>query len=254
MSKRNLSSIGIAVITLLAPLAASAHTVLINPKPLTNNDNLKTAPCGCVFDSGEANECPADFMVTQYDPGESITVTFNETINHNGDFRVSFVPKPPSEVVEADFTDATVQETIDDTTAAGELSDVELTLPNMPGVEGTIQVRQFMMGADAPYYYTCASVKIAGPTGEGGGSPSTGGASGEGGAASGGGGGASGSGGSTANNGSDGEGGEPVWVGPYKDDGCSVTGAGASGGGALTMLALGLLGLGHRRRSTTRRG
>lgn len=236
MSKRfSFTSSLVALALTAAPSVASAHTVLVNPEPLTGNDDAKTPSCGCTFD-GTGIECPPDFQITQYDPGETITVTWNETVNHAGDFRITFIAKPPSEVTEADVEASSITMTIPDDIAGG-LGDVQLTLPDTPCDECTIQVRQFMEGAADPYYYTCAAVRIGAATGEGGATGTGGAPAGSGG----GGGGPAGSGGSTGT-GSDNEGGEPVWAGPQDDGGCSAAGAGRERG--VFAIVLGLVGLG----------
>ncbi|NUP04889.1 MAG: hypothetical protein HOW73_02385 [Polyangiaceae bacterium] len=252
MSKRALSSLG-SLALLVLPAIASAHTVLVNPEPLTGNDDAKTPACGCTFGGG-AIECPADFQITEYMAGETITVTWNETVNHTGEFRIAFVAKPPSEVTDADFGASAVKITVDDQQAGG-LVDAEITLPDTPCEECTIQVRQFMEGAQNPYYYTCAAVRILDPGGDGG----AGGSSGDGGAPSTGGSGGTtseggapvGSGGSTSNgNNADGEGGEPVWEGPHNDDGCGVSNAGSAGDSAWAgaIFALGAFAVARSRR------
>ncbi len=203
-----------AVTLFAAPLTASAHTVLVTPEPLTGNDSAKTGPCGCTFDSG-TDICPPDYQITDVLQGGTITVTWNETINHEGDFRVAFVPKPPEEVTVADFDDAAVQVTIPDDNPGG-LVDLDFELPDTPCDNCTIQVRQFMDGAPSPYYFTCAAVRLS--TGGGQGGNGAGGGSSEGGGSSSSSGGAAGTGGTGSHAG----GGEPTWAGPAQDDGCSV--------------------------------
>ncbi|MBK8941439.1 MAG: hypothetical protein IPM79_28495 [Polyangiaceae bacterium] len=246
MSKRfSLGSSLLALVLSTAPSVASAHTVLVNPEPLTTNDDAKTPSCGCTFD-GTGLECPPDFQITNYEPGETITVTWNETINHSGDFRITFIDKPPSEVTEADVEASTITMTIPDDQAGG-LGDVQLTLPLTPCDECTIQVRQFMEGAADPYYYTCSAISIGGGGGGQGGAAGTGGSN----PVGSGGGGPTGSGGSTGS-GTDGEGGEPVWAGPQDDGGCTVAGAGSARG--FFALALGLAALGFARGRRRSRG
>lgn len=245
MLKRFLASSTFVAALSIGVSPAVAHTVLVNPQPLTTNDDAKTPACGCTFDGTDV-ECPADYNVTEYEAGETITITWNETINHDGDFRVAFVAKPPNEVVDGDFEASAIKTTLDDDQDGG-LMDTTITLPNTPCEECTIQVRQFMMGAAEPYYYTCAAIRILGGTGEGGGEPGTGGTSSNGGASGDGG---AGEGASTSSNNNSAEGGEPVWSGPVHNDGCSIgaSGTGTSAAGAAFAL-LTLLGLAFRSKS-----
>lgn len=223
-----LGSIFVAGIALL-PGLATAHTVLITPKPLSTDDNAKTAPCGCTFGEG-TSQCAPDYQIASYDLGETITITWNETIDHTGEFRVSFVAKSPEEVTEEEFEASEIQVTVPDEQAGG-LRTAELTLPSTPCENCTVQVRQFMADSPNPYYYSCAAVRV----GE---APSVGGGSGDGG-----GGASNGNGGSAAGNGgsdSSGPGGspksedEPTWEGPV-DDGCTAAAGGASGRSALGL-------------------
>lgn len=243
-----LGSIFVAGVALL-PQIADAHTVLITPKPLSTDDNAKTAPCGCTFGEG-VSQCAPDYMIAPYDLGETISITWNETIDHTGEFRVAFVAKPPEEVTDEEFAASEIQVTVPDEQAGG-LRTAELTLPNTACENCTIQVRQFMEGAPSPYYYTCAAIRIGEAP------PGVGGGTGDGGSAP------IGSGGSTADTGgndSAGPGGtqksedEPTWAGPV-DDGCSASGGlGQSGLGqpglALSVASMiAALAFSRRRRS-----
>jgi hypothetical protein len=223
-------------------LLASAHTVLVAPPPLTGNDSAKTGPCGCTFGSGTII-CPNDYTVTEFQAGEQISITWNETVNHDGDFRVSFSDKAPEDVTVADMDGATLQMTVPDDQAGG-LVTKSFTLPDTPCDLCTIQVRQYMMGADPPYYFTCAAIKIVAGA-------STSGAGG--GAASGSGGGASGP---SSGAGSEG-GGQPVWE-PEPQSGCTVAtrpegDVDARSLGSIGLVAAGLA-LGVRRRRSGRIG
>lgn len=244
-----LGSIFVAGLALL-PRIASAHTVLITPKPLSTDDNAKTAPCGCTFGEG-VSQCAPDYQIASYDLGETITITWNETIDHTGEFRVAFVAKPPEEVTDEEFAASEIQLTVPDEQAGG-LRNAELTLPNTPCENCTIQVRQFMENSPSPYYYTCAAIRIGeAPPGVGGGAGD-------------GGGGPIGNGGSAAEaggNGSTGPGGtqksedEPTWAGPV-DEGCSLlptrAGGGSSGLGLSVASMVMAIAYSRRRRRSPR--
>jgi MYXO-CTERM domain-containing protein len=205
------------------PVSAEAHTRLVAPEPLSQDDNLKAGPCGCTV----GVNCDANYTVSSYEVGQQVNVTWEETINHDGDFRVAFSPKKPADVTEADFDNAIIKATQADAQNGG-VGTMMITLPATPCDECTIQVRQFMAGAADPYYFSCAAVRILDPNGAGGGG--TGGASGAGGGLVGSGGapggttsGGGGDGGTSASIGSgQGEGGEPMWQPEPLDTGCAV--------------------------------
>src|SRR5689334_20533493 len=87
--------VGSAALTLST--AASAHVRLVSPQPrhatpgnAASSAMIKTGPCGC-----SAQECPNGDVrdparVTVFEPGETITVQFSETVQHPGFYRISF--------------------------------------------------------------------------------------------------------------------------------------------------------------------
>jgi hypothetical protein len=218
----------------LVPATAHAHTVLDTPAPLSGNDDFKSAPCGCVI--GGTPACDDPYETTVYQVGQEITVTWIETVDHAGDFRISFAAKPPSDVLESDFESSPISVTVPDRQAGGPGS-VTLTLPDTPCEECTIQVRQFMEGAMEPFYYTCASIRIESGSGVGGGGTGGAGAGGAGGEPGVGG---DGAGPTTTTSGVGG--GEPIVAPPPPGDGCSAAPA-RPGGAGLTIVALALLAL-----------
>jgi MYXO-CTERM domain-containing protein len=235
--------VGASVGLLLIPSVVFGHTVLVDPAPMSPNDDAKQAPCGCVI-GDPVIPCDDPYEVSVLQTGTEITVTWNETIDHAGDFRVSFSPKPPTEVTEADFEDAAISVTVPDTIQGG-IGSASITLPDAPCESCTIQVRQFMKGSAQPYYYTCAAIRLEqGPVGTGGGSGS--GSSGSGSSGSG----SSSTGGPTSSSVSGGDDGEPTVAPPTPNDGCSVaTDAKPGAGTLLAGLALAVAALRKRRRS-----
>ncbi|MBK8251964.1 MAG: lytic polysaccharide monooxygenase [Polyangiaceae bacterium] len=176
---------------------AQAHTVLTKPAPLSGDDNAKSGPCGCYFGDGPEDPtedgtplpCPTDYTVTELVAGSQVTVEWKETVNHNGDFRIAFSAKSPEQTLKADV-DANIIETVPDQNGtSGATLKQTITIPNEPCELCTIQLRQFMIGAAQPYYYSCAAVKIVDPnagtggagTGGSSSSASTGGSGGSGG-------------------------------------------------------------------------
>ncbi len=152
---------------------AGAHALLMNPPPLTSDDNAKSGPCGCYFGGGpeDPNEdatalpCPADYKSTPLVAGSQLQVTWKETVNHNGDFRVAFSTKPINLVTRADLNGGVLYEEPDANNTSGGLISTTITVPNVSCTNCVIQLRQFMAGAAKPYYYSCAAVDIAMPSG-----------------------------------------------------------------------------------------
>lgn len=147
---------------------AHAHALLMNPPPLTSDDNAKSGPCGCYFgagpedpaEDGTASACPAGYKTTVLEGGTQLQVTWKETVNHSGKFRIALSTKPINLVTRADLDAAVVYEGDDTNTVSGGLISKTITLPDKPCTNCVIQLRQFMMGATKPYYYSCAAIDI----------------------------------------------------------------------------------------------
>lgn len=147
---------------------ADAHTVLKTPKPLSPDDSAKTGPCGCSFEPGALKPCDANYTVTTVTAGATYKVTWTETVQHTGKFRVAFSSKAPEDVTVADMDAGVLWEGADmNATAPADISQM-ITVPDTPCDLCTIQVRQFMENAASPYYFTCAAVKIVPAGGTGG--------------------------------------------------------------------------------------
>jgi MYXO-CTERM domain-containing protein len=277
--------LGVGLVTLtIAAGAAQAHVLLVDPKPRDQIDTHKsdTVPC--------APPRTATQPVTMMDPmgvayagGATITVKFNETVNHPGCFEVDISPGNDMGWVRL----GTVKHTTMGKTPRPYTTTVKLP-DGMACDKCTLRVRQYMLGAEpatcpppsvpaGSTYYQCANVVLKGGAmttpdagapdsspgtggdsgGTGGSTGSTGGATGSTGGASGSTGGASGTGGKTTNTttggksgGGDtgGAGGEEetggTGGGEKRGGGCSIGGQGSAGG----LLLLGLALLVRRRR------
>ncbi len=251
-------------------LSAQAHIRLTYPQPRypapeqEMGQQQKDGPCGVIGDSR------VEERVTVFEPGETITVTFDETINHPGFFRISFdndgqdafqFPTSRDDVVDPPVLPVLVDDVTD---KAGGSYSQEVTLPNMECETCTLQLIQVMKAGDGPFveddiYYQCADIALrsagsggAGGAGGAGGGPGAGGSAGSGGVAGGssagagglsggggaGGGGLGGSGGST---GSGGAGGAPSAAG----SGGGGTGGGAGGDGSTPVEQEGGCSVGH---------
>jgi hypothetical protein len=189
---------------------ASAHITLTYPTPRT--EEQKTGPCG-------AGGSKRGTQVATFAPGATITLEWDETIDHPGHYRIAFDnegddvfvnPKVPT-----DNFAFTLEEPIAD--KVGGHYTQQITLPTTPCERCTLQLMQIMT-TQVPYnsfYYQCADIRI-GEGGDPGGEP--------------------------------GEPGEPA--APGVEGGCS-TGSG-SGPGVLMVLA-GLIALRSRASRAPRR-
>ncbi|MFO0593063.1 MAG: SCE4755 family polysaccharide monooxygenase-like protein [Polyangiaceae bacterium] len=170
MKATALASFAAASIALVS-IPASAHSILVTPPPIGQDDGAKSGPCGCYFGDGPQDPaddaspapCPQDYQVTTLTAGAPLKIQWKETINHSGKFRFAITSKTPESATKADM-DAGVLVEIDDTNAtAGATLSQMVTVPSEPCDLCTIQLRQYMAGASSPYYYSCAAVKIVAP-------------------------------------------------------------------------------------------
>jgi hypothetical protein len=147
---------------LLVTATAEAHIALVFPPPRTAEQ--KAGPCGV---AGSARGTAMSFQ-----PGEVVTVEWDETVDHPGHYRIAFDsdgtdafqnPNNP-----ADNFPSTMVEPIADKTG-GHYTQM-ITMPMTPCTDCTLQLMQIMTTA-VPYnsfYYQCADVTIEGdaaPTG-----------------------------------------------------------------------------------------
>lgn len=165
----------------LAPEITSAHFLLRSPASWREQDAYgnpqKLGPCG---DEGSA---AATGIVTAYAPGETITITLDETIFHGGHYRVALavhdrneLPEPPP--VTAGTTDCGSAPIMDPPVfpvlADGALvhtrpfsgtQSIQVTLPSDVRCERcTLQVLEFMTDHGAPcFYHHCADISIREP-------------------------------------------------------------------------------------------
>lgn len=246
----------------LAPSLASAHTLLVDPTPISPNDNDKSGPCGCFFgaDPEDPTEdvtptaCPAQYTVTTFERGSTITVKWKETVNHTGAFRVAFTSKAPDAAKKADLDAGVLYDEPDVNDTAGQTISATVTLPDVTCDECVIQVRQFMQPTN-DYYYTCAAVKLVDPPGSGGaGGQGAGGAASSGGAGGAASGGAGGAGPSTGSGSSEVD--PSTGAGPAQEpikikSGCHVGGESGAAAGVALALAL-IAGRGRRPRRPSR--
>ena len=151
----------VSLAVLCTPAVAAAHIQLTNPLPRTLE--LKQPNCGLTGSVRSANP-------TVYPPGATITVTWKETINHPGHYRISFDQAGEDFTIPLSFTDLTQTENvlidnIADSAIANDTYNVEITLPDIECETCTIQVIQ-MMTDKPPYgdgndiYFQCADLAL----------------------------------------------------------------------------------------------
>ncbi len=162
-----------------APAVAHAHFVLVTPDSWMSQDTLglpeKLGPCG---DEGGGT---ATGKVTAFNPGQTISVTFNEVITHPGHYRVALAVNNRSElpaepIVTPTAGDPCGSAAIQNPATFPLLADNVLphtqafpgpqtftvTLPtNVTCTKCTLQVLEFMSSHPAPcFYHHCADISI----------------------------------------------------------------------------------------------
>ncbi|MGZ3690196.1 MAG: SCE4755 family polysaccharide monooxygenase-like protein [Pseudobdellovibrio sp.] len=146
----------IFVITLLFMTEmATAHSrwsLTGNTPPRDNSTGLKSAPCGGL---------PRGSAPKVFQAGSTITVQWEETIQHPGHFEFYY-----SQANDANFTLLkTVADTQDDQNTPHEYSTT-LTLPNINCSGCTLQLIQVMTENPAAptNYYSCSDIQLTGST------------------------------------------------------------------------------------------
>jgi hypothetical protein len=148
---------------------------------------LKNGPCGQSANGRSEN-------VSEFAPGETITVTIDEYIAHPGYFRVAFDEdgdgdfpiRTDMDSVNASTDDPESVNPLDGATIlgysyeAGSMGEhsLQVTLPNVECENCTLQVIQFMYdklgnNMDDEYYYQCADLVLRGDGGGAGGATGT---------------------------------------------------------------------------------
>lgn len=132
---------------------ASAHITMTSPAPRT--DAQKTGPCGA------AGSVRGD-TVAVFAPGETIVVSWNETIDHTSHYRIAFDADGQDDFVEPAGRDdlynspAVLLDGIGDRTGGGFTQEV--TLPDVECERCTLQLIQVMYGSGN--YFQCADIAL----------------------------------------------------------------------------------------------
>jgi len=143
---------------LLTTTAAHAHIAMMSPPPRSTTD-LKTGPCGRAGSTRGTN-------ITTFRPGETITVAWDETVDHPGHYRIAFDDSGDDAFIDPNNPNDDFPSTLVDQIAdkAGGHYTQEVRLPTTPCTDCTLQLMQIMTTA-VPYnsfYYQCADLVLAG--------------------------------------------------------------------------------------------
>jgi hypothetical protein len=170
---------GLALATLVAP-NASAHIKLIDPPPRyvlqDGSDNgIKSCPCGLGGSNrvcnvaADGSDPDRSERVSRFEAGTTITIRFQEFVNHAGRFRVAFDPDGADM---ADFNANILDDRPDPANASGMMWEIPVTLPNMTCDNCTLQLVQAMevdqntpIADPAPIssYYACVDIQLVAP-------------------------------------------------------------------------------------------
>jgi len=152
MGDVTLSAAAVAALLFLhAPLVEAHARWDLNGvvKPRTNSTGLKTDPCG----GAVRTTTPATFAA-----GQTLEVTFEETVNHPGHFRIAFSPAG-----DVGFNTSVLLDNIPDTmgleTPLPHLFRTTITLPTKPCDACTLQLIQVMTDSNSNYY-SCSDIKL----------------------------------------------------------------------------------------------
>ncbi len=154
-----------AALALAGSRSAAAHIQLTAPRPRVTG--LKAGPCG------EANSRRSE-NICEFQPGATIVVTWNETVEHPGHFRISFDDDGDDDFADpAGFDDTSggpavlVDDIADRVVQGGDRGySREVPLPDMECDNCTLQVIQ-VMSDKPPYgdgndiYYQCADLVLS---------------------------------------------------------------------------------------------
>ncbi len=151
----HISSLVVAPLLICAATTvAHAHIALLSPSPRTTAQ--KVGPCG----TGESVRGPA----LTFKPGETITVEWDETVNHPGHYRISLnmdgqefeLPNQPTD----NFATTLVDQIADKT---GGRYTQDITFPDVECDNCTLQLMQIMT-TNVPYnsfYFQCSDIVLS---------------------------------------------------------------------------------------------
>lgn len=174
---RSHALVAFSILTLGVVPLAEAHITQTFPAPRTASQ--KQGPCGLT----DSPRGPAQV----FEPGETITVTWNETVEHPGHYRIAFdvdgedfpLPNNPDD----DF-DVILVDQIPDRNVSGadRTYSQEITFPDIECDNCTLQLIQIMT-TNIPYnsfYFQCSDIQLGAGGGGGGADAGAGGGGGDG--------------------------------------------------------------------------
>ena len=153
----------VVLAAIAAPATAFAHAKLTAPKPRLDDDGIKIGPCGGT---------PRTKSFQQYQPGQTVAVTWREGIDHGGCFDVLFSPANDMNWVRLGRYD---DSNLPAPTVYADASTTKMvTLPNVKCENCTLALRQLMNTNDAlcnantqdemdggvPTYFSCADIRV----------------------------------------------------------------------------------------------
>jgi len=137
----------------LVPQLVEAHMQLVSPAPRYNRDSIKppNGPCG------DSLGLTRSGIRTSYEPGSTITISFDETIDHRGHFAVYF-SEANDLATSAGSLITTLVDSIPDPLSGIGRRTASVTLPNISCDTCTLQVIQWM--DDINPYFSCADISL----------------------------------------------------------------------------------------------
>ena len=158
---------------------ARAHIELRDPPAryeITNFDTgIKSCPCGLGSSNRTCNlavdssDPDRSTRVSRFEAGSTITLVFDEFVDHAGRFRVAFDPDGADM---ADFNANVLEDVPDPAGTGGQTWEIQVTLPNMTCENCPLQLVQAMeVDVDTPIadpapissYYSCVDLQLVAP-------------------------------------------------------------------------------------------
>jgi hypothetical protein len=149
-------------LVLASSQVALAHVAL--RAPIVRDEAMKDGPCGALGSTRGATVCT-------FRPGQTITIAFDETVEHPGHFRVAF------DTDGQDFINPTTPDDTDPTVLINDIADrvtsgeadwgytQEITFPNVECDNCTLQLIQVMSTAatydEGDLYFQCADIVLS---------------------------------------------------------------------------------------------
>jgi uncharacterized protein (TIGR03382 family) len=161
--KKTTQFAGVLVGALLLAPSAAAHIEIQWPVPRHDGDYQKDAPCG--------DEYSEPMKVYRYEPGRTITLQWREVVDHNSHYRIAFDPSGHDSFIEPqdendlyNDPDIVLVDGIED--KDGGLFEYDITLPDMPCEDCTLQLIQVMKddfgGTFSGNYFACVDFAMEG--------------------------------------------------------------------------------------------